>query len=161
MGSPALLSIQVAYDFVASGRADASRHKLQGLIRHLGARLARIGSSSSSSQQNDNDAPADSSPAVDGGIIKVSQGSPQSPIIPVFTSRARSLAEHCQKRGYMIRAIVSPTVPRGTDRVRICLHAGNSVEECDGLCEAIEEWVASQVQHRTPQLDGQGIRHRL
>lgn len=174
MGSPALLSIQVAYDFVASDRADAERRKLQGLIRHLGARLARICSSSSSSQQDD-DAPPPPNNRIIITINNNNNDSPQSPIIPIFTTRARSLAEHCQERGYMVRAIVAPTVPRGTDRVRICLHAGNSVDECDGLCDAIEEWVAGAGQvvvppgsrHTAappppPPVDGQGIiRHRL
>lgn len=162
MGPPALLSIQVAYDFVASGRADASRRRLQGLVRHLGARLARICTGAGTG----------------GIIIRVSEGSPQSPIIPIFTSRARSLAGHCQRRGYMVRAIVAPTVPRGTDRVRVCLHAGNTVEECDGLCGAVEEWVAGQVVRpgpapsaaaaataataATPRLhDDRGVKHKL
>lgn len=52
----------------------------------------------------------------------------------------------------MVRPIVAPTVPLGTDRVRICLHAGNSLEECDGLCDAIEAWVRGQLQpgHQSP-----------
>lgn len=39
----------------------------------------------------------------------------------------------------MVRAVVPPTVP--TRRVRVCLHAGNSVEECDRLVRRVEEWV--------------------
>lgn len=50
----------------------------------------------------------------------------------------------------MVRPIVAPTVPLGTDRVRVCLHAGNTLEECKGLCEAIEAWV-----HGQPQLEQQ------
>lgn len=46
----------------------------------------------------------------------------------------------------MVRPIVAPTVPLGTDRVRVCLHAGNTLEECEGLCEAIEAWVHGQLQ---------------
>lgn len=41
----------------------------------------------------------------------------------------------------MVRAIVAPTVPLGTDRVRICIHAGNSEADCVGLCDSIEVWV--------------------
>jgi 8-amino-7-oxononanoate synthase len=43
-----------------------------------------------------------------------------------------------------VRAIVPPTVPRGTERVRVCLHAGNTVEEIDGLVKRIGEWVVAQ-----------------
>lgn len=186
MGSPALLSIQVAYDFVASGAADGPRRKLQALIRHLNARLARI--STQNQQHNAGSSPpsppsssssSSTTPTTTTHLIRTNTAtsSPQSPIIPIFTTRARSLAAHCQQRGYMVRAIVAPTVPAGTDRVRICLHAGNSVQECDGLCEAIEEWVAGQTapisrpSERPPhQLDDKGqdeqvvvvvVKHRL
>jgi 8-amino-7-oxononanoate synthase len=43
-----------------------------------------------------------------------------------------------------VRAIVPPTVPRGTERVRACLHAGNTVEEIDGLVKRIGEWAIAQ-----------------
>lgn len=45
----------------------------------------------------------------------------------------------------MVRPIVAPTVPEGTDRVRLCLHAANTVAEVRGLCLAIEEWLQSQL----------------
>jgi hypothetical protein len=48
----------------------------------------------------------------------------------------------------MIRPIVSPTVPRGSERVRICLHAGNGKDEAEGLCRAVETWVANQMCQR-------------
>jgi 8-amino-7-oxononanoate synthase len=40
----------------------------------------------------------------------------------------------------MIRAVVPPTVPQGTERVRVCLHAGNTVAEVSGLVRVLEEW---------------------
>lgn len=40
-----------------------------------------------------------------------------------------------------MRAIVPPTVPEGTQRVRFCLHAGNTVGEVDDLVARIREWV--------------------
>jgi 8-amino-7-oxononanoate synthase len=43
-----------------------------------------------------------------------------------------------------VRPIVPPTVPRGTERVRVCLHAGNTVEEIDALVKRIGEWVIAQ-----------------
>lgn len=45
----------------------------------------------------------------------------------------------------MVRPIVAPTVPRGEERVRICLHAANTVSEVDGLIRKVEEWVISQL----------------
>lgn len=45
----------------------------------------------------------------------------------------------------MLRPIVAPTVPKGADRVRLCLHAGNTVAEVDGLCRTIEEWACQKM----------------
>lgn len=41
----------------------------------------------------------------------------------------------------MVRPIVPPTVPEGTQRVRVCLHAGNSVRDVERLVERIGEWL--------------------
>jgi 8-amino-7-oxononanoate synthase len=35
---------------------------------------------------------------------------------------------------------VPPTVPEGAERVRICLHAGNTMEEIDGLVSVVGMW---------------------
>ena len=40
-----------------------------------------------------------------------------------------------QKKGFQIKAIKSPTVPKGKERIRICLHAFNSDEEIKKLCD--------------------------
>ena len=77
-------------------------------------------------------------------VLYVNPTKPQSPILPVFTSQPRSLAQYCQARGYMIRPIVAPTVPIGKERVRICLHAGNTLDQIEGLVGAIEAWVINQ-----------------
>ena len=43
------------------------------------------------------------------------------------------------------RPITWPTVPKGKDRVRVYLHAGNSWSEIDRLIEAILEWAVDIV----------------
>lgn len=63
----------------------------------------------------------------------------------------RELAGACQREGYTVRAIMSPTVPAGKERVRVCLHAGNTVEEIDGLIEVIEAWLL-QTEKKTARL---------
>lgn len=40
----------------------------------------------------------------------------------------------------MVRAVVPPTVPEGTSRVRVCLHAGNTEADVERLVTAMEEW---------------------
>lgn len=34
-----------------------------------------------------------------------------------------------------------PTVPAGKERVRVCLHAGNTTEEVDAFVDTIEQWL--------------------
>lgn len=41
----------------------------------------------------------------------------------------------------MVRPIVSPTVPVGTERVRVCLHAGNTIDEIDRLVLRMRDWL--------------------
>jgi 8-amino-7-oxononanoate synthase len=63
-----------------------------------------------------------------------------------MSTSPRSLAKWCQEGGFIVRAIVPPTVPSGTERVRVCLHAGNTVEEIDALVKRIGEWAIDQGQ---------------
>ena len=49
----------------------------------------------------------------------------------------RSFAEKLQKLGFDIRPILSPTVPRGKERIRICLHSFNTSEEMQKLEQAL------------------------
>lgn len=36
---------------------------------------------------------------------------------------------------------MSPTVKKGSERVRVCLHAGNTFEEIEGLVQCVKEWI--------------------
>jgi 8-amino-7-oxononanoate synthase len=45
----------------------------------------------------------------------------------------KAAAQHLQKNGFDVKAILSPTVPEGTERLRICLHTYNSDEEIKEL----------------------------
>lgn len=47
--------------------------------------------------------------------------------------KAKSAADILQKLGMDVRPILSPTVPAGTERLRICLHAYNTHEEITQL----------------------------
>ena len=46
----------------------------------------------------------------------------------------------------MVRPIVAPTVPRGLERVRVCVHAGNTADEIAGLCSTIEAWLVQELE---------------
>jgi len=49
------------------------------------------------------------------------------------------LAAYVQRKGYDVRPIMSPTVPVGKERLRICIHSFNKEEEIKGLVDAIEQ----------------------
>jgi 8-amino-7-oxononanoate synthase len=67
-----------------------------------------------------------------------------APILPLLTPHARALAAHLVSRGIDARPITWPTVPRGADRVRLCMHAGNSEREVAVLVRACVEWAAGE-----------------
>ena len=57
-----------------------------------------------------------------------------------MTSHPRSLATHLRTLGLNARPITWPTVPKGKERVRICLHAENSFAEVDLLIQYSMQW---------------------
>jgi len=61
----------------------------------------------------------------------------QGVIIPGNLSVDR-VAKICQARGYDVRALKHPTVRKGLERLRICLHSFNTQEELLSLIECIQ-----------------------
>ncbi|MBC3783750.1 aminotransferase class I/II-fold pyridoxal phosphate-dependent enzyme [Spirosoma utsteinense] len=64
----------------------------------------------------------------------------QSPIqclIVPGNHNARRVATVAQNAGFDVRAILSPTVPVGQERLRICIHAFNTEPEIDRLVESL------------------------
>lgn len=53
-------------------------------------------------------------------------------------TQAKTLASKLQKEGFGVKAILSPTVPKGQERIRICLHNYNTTIEIDSLIKSIE-----------------------
>ena len=49
----------------------------------------------------------------------------------------KSAAKAIQEAGYDVRPILSPTVPKGQERLRICLHTFNTVEQVNGLIDQL------------------------
>lgn len=45
----------------------------------------------------------------------------------------KEIADKIQQKGFGVKAILSPTVPQGQERLRICLHSYNSCEEIKNL----------------------------
>lgn len=73
-----------------------------------------------------------------------------TPIYPLLTPHPHALALHLQTRGFLVRPVVHPTVPRGQERIRICLHSGNTEKDVRCMVGCIDEWiriVASEFVH--------------
>jgi len=68
-----------------------------------------------------------------------------TPIIPLMTSYPRPLSTHLQSSGLNVRPITWPTVPKGKERVRVCLHSGNNKEEIELLVKCTVDWALSAV----------------
>jgi len=62
----------------------------------------------------------------------------QSLIIP-GNKRVRHVSKQLQVKGFDVRAIVSPSVPVGKERLRISLHAHNTMEQVDELKQSLNE----------------------
>ena len=68
----------------------------------------------------------DSTSAIQGLIIPDSQ-------------RVKEMAARLQQKGMGVKPILSPTVPKGEERLRICLHSYNTKEEIELLFQVISE----------------------
>jgi 8-amino-7-oxononanoate synthase len=69
-----------------------------------------------------------------------------SPIFPVVLgteARALAASEALRARGFFVRAIRPPTVPRGTSRLRVALTAGHTDAQLDAFLGALEEVLAA------------------
>ncbi|WFD33111.1 8-amino-7-oxononanoate synthase [Malassezia sp. CBS 17886] len=111
LSPPAVLAMDVAMDELASGRADVRAAQLHARTRQLYGALGRV----------------------HAGPL------PPAPIVAIRTCDARALAAHLQAAGYFVRAVCYPTVPRGEDRVRICVHTDNTLVQIHGLVGALRD----------------------
>ena len=64
----------------------------------------------------------------------------QSAIIP-GNDAVKAIANQFQEKGYDVKAILSPTVPEGQERLRFCLHSYNSKEEISEVFRLLSNFV--------------------
>ena len=60
----------------------------------------------------------------------------QSAIIP-GNEKVKTIANQLQEKGFDVKAILSPTVPEGQERLRFCLHCYNSQEEISAVMHCV------------------------
>lgn len=70
----------------------------------------------------------------------------ESVILSVFveeggTAKLKELASFLQAAKFDVRPVLSPTVPKGQERLRVIVHAYNTAEEVEGLAKAIAKGI--------------------
>ncbi|KAJ3284394.1 hypothetical protein HK104_009973 [Borealophlyctis nickersoniae] len=117
-----LLAIRSAYEIMMD-EAEDLQMRVQRLIDHF---RAEIGSSLPQ--------PAHILPST----------TPIQGIVVPGNAQTSRLALLLRERGFDVRPIRSPTVPKGVERVRVCIHAHNTVEEVEELAKAVK-WAVQVV----------------
>lgn len=73
----------------------------------------------------------------DGEYTLIPSDSSIQCILLKSNEKAKDTAVHLQNQGFDVRAILSPTVAQGSERIRICLHAYNTPDEITSLANEI------------------------
>lgn len=111
---PPGMAVLISVALAEAGLMNAEREQLKKLRTQLGQALAT------------------------SGRWKLPEG--HSPIVPVMipgNEAVRAAAKSLQDQGLDVRPVLSPTVPAGTERLRVILHAFNSSDEVRVLAEAL------------------------
>lgn len=67
----------------------------------------------------------------------ITSDSPIQAIVTGSNNSAQALAAHARAEGLQVKAILSPTVPEGKERLRICLHTYNTMEQLEKLANVL------------------------
>ncbi|KAF3404619.1 8-amino-7-oxononanoate synthase [Talaromyces pinophilus] len=125
MSKPSLIAIRSAYELLAEGQTQLFQSNLQNNISYFQSHCDEMGH------------------RIESSVLHI-ESNPRSPIFSFRAKLPRELARFCQEHGLIVRPIMAPTVPLGKERVRVCLHAGNTRQEMDKLLDTIEKWAAQQ-----------------
>ena len=69
-------------------------------------------------------------------LFVYSKSAIQCAIIP-GNEEVKSIANQLQEKGFDVKAILSPTVPEGQERLRFCLHSYNSEKEISEVLQQL------------------------
>jgi 8-amino-7-oxononanoate synthase len=110
------LAIQKAYQLLPG----ANRHVLQDLIQYFRDSIAMI-----------------------NGVHFINSNSPIQGIMVGDNFATRALADYLWQQGFFVRPILSPTVPIGKERIRICIHSFNNRQQITALVNAVQQHIQS------------------
>ncbi|EXJ79211.1 hypothetical protein A1O3_08712 [Capronia epimyces CBS 606.96] len=133
MSYPNLVAIKTAYTWLQMGKVNMLAANLFRLINHFYTRLLTL-TTLASEATDESGVP----------LVVLPTACPESPIFALMSGHPRSLASHCQAAGFIVRPVVAPTVPQGTERVRVCLHSGNTIEQIDSFIECAKTWILTE-----------------
>lgn len=107
------LLVQKAYSLLPT----ADRNKLYGLVEYFRQKISEVKT-----------------------IGFIESHSPIQGILVGDNFKTKALATHLFDKGFFVRPILSPTVPVGKERIRICIHSFNTLAEIDSLVSAIKNF---------------------
>lgn len=116
------------YEHIAGSDGDARRTAVERVATELRARLAGV---------------ADDFP----DVSLVPSASPIHALVVPGPQRAVAAAAAIKARGFDVGAIRAPTVPPGTERLRIIAHAHNTLDDVAGLADAVRASLAVSSSH--------------
>jgi 8-amino-7-oxononanoate synthase len=78
------------------------------------------------------------------GIVKVDSNTAIQPIIIPGNEKIKHIASKLQENGYDVRAILSPTVKSGSERLRISIHTHNTFDDIKGMLNCLKRTILNE-----------------
>lgn len=70
----------------------------------------------------------------------IKSDSPIQVLLQFGNEAVKNIAQQLQEHGFGIKPILSPTVPKGEERLRICLHSFNTENQIDTLFQILQKY---------------------
>ncbi|ORX36702.1 putative 8-amino-7-oxononanoatesynthase [Kockovaella imperatae] len=132
-----LHALEAAFDIIQSKDGETRRQKLFALCRHLHAQLdALLETCPRNLLRLPPRPPSVSNPGSENADM-----SSITPIIGLITPNPHALSAFLLEKGFIVRPVVPPTVPPGSERIRLCLRSDIPHSVVDDLSAALKEWI--------------------
>ncbi|KAJ2911691.1 hypothetical protein MD484_g8725, partial [Candolleomyces efflorescens] len=135
-----LVGIKFCFEAVQSEEANQLRKKVQDLS-HLFVKLFL---------ESTYDIPKDVMSIVNYESKDVHARGLIAPVFPIRTPEPIALQGYLNKLGYAAKGLVYPGVPKGTERIRVVIHGGNTEDQVRRFVKSLRVWAVQQVALTTP-----------